>query len=91
MPREVNIEMEFSKVVKEVLANRGIKNSDLAKMTSYSPQYISDLLSGERRWNETSINRVCAALEMTINFEVKTCQDGGGADNDGDTDKTIAL
>lgn len=61
----------FSEVVKKVAASKGIKNKELARMTGYSSQHISDLLSGERRWNEDSINKVCTALDLKIKFEVQ--------------------
>lgn len=66
--------MNFSEVVKNALAVKGIKNSELARSTGYSPQYISDLISGDRRWNEESINKVCEVLEIKVTFEQK---DGG--------------
>ncbi|WP_336774226.1 helix-turn-helix domain-containing protein [Paenibacillus sp. MMO-58] len=60
--------MDFSKAVKEAMEAQGIKRSDVAKASGYSHQYISDLLSGDRRWNEVSINKVSAALNIKINL-----------------------
>lgn len=48
-----------------------MKTSDIAKKTGLSYQYIHDLLSGDRRWNEDTINKVCAALDIQVTFEHK--------------------
>ena len=60
--------MQFSNVVKQKLNKKRLKISDLAKQVGYSTQYISDLLSGKRRWNETVIDKVCQALDIKISF-----------------------
>lgn len=60
--------MDFSKAVKVVMDSKGIKKSEVARATGYSYQHIHDLLSGERRWNEDSINKVCDVLGITINI-----------------------
>lgn len=60
---------DFSEYVKKVMKDKHIRNADLARSTGYSPQYISDLLSGERRWNEDTINKVCNALGIAIKYE----------------------
>ncbi|USK46312.1 helix-turn-helix domain-containing protein [Cytobacillus oceanisediminis] len=62
--------MNFSGVVKEALAQKKMKNVELARLTGYSPQYMSDLISGERRWNEEIIDKVCVALNIDIKYEV---------------------
>lgn len=67
--------MNFSEVVKQAIRARRIKNNELARMTGYSAAYISDLLSGNRRWNEESINKVCKALGVEINFETVEMSD----------------
>ena len=59
---------DFGNMIKKVVSKGALKNAELAKMTGYTPQYISDLLSGKRRWNESTIDKVCQALEITINF-----------------------
>jgi transcriptional regulator with XRE-family HTH domain len=58
--------MNFSKVVKKLLKERDLTASDLARMIGYTPQYIHDLLAGNRRWNETTINKTCEALGIEI-------------------------
>jgi len=64
--------MNFSERVKAILTERGMKASELARITGYSAAYISDLLAGERRWNQDSIDRVCEALGIEVNFFVKS-------------------
>ncbi|MED4124048.1 helix-turn-helix transcriptional regulator [Halalkalibacterium halodurans] len=61
--------MNFTEAVVEAMEKLGLKKSDLARATGYSYQYIRDLLNGERRWNEDSINKVCHALGIQVNFE----------------------
>ncbi len=51
------------------MVEKNVKNSELARMVGHSPQYISDLLSGERRWNEDTISKVCNALGIGIKYE----------------------
>lgn len=58
--------MNFSKTVKKILRERDLTASDLARMIGYTPQYIHDLLAGNRRWNETTINKTCEALGIEI-------------------------
>jgi transcriptional regulator with XRE-family HTH domain len=58
--------MNFTSVVKERLKETGMKRSVLARATGYSAQHIYDLLSGERRWNEESINKVCEVLGLKV-------------------------
>lgn len=60
--------MNFSEAVKKKMSLENIRNSELARITGYSSQYISDLLSGERRWNEDTINKVCGALGIEIKY-----------------------
>ncbi len=62
--------MNFSSVVKDALAQKKMKNVELARLTGYSPQYMSDLISGERRWNEETIDKVCIVLNIDIKYEV---------------------
>jgi predicted transcriptional regulator len=60
--------MNFNDEVKKHMQDKGLKPSDLAKATGYSLQYILDLLKGHRRWNETTINKVCVVLGVKIKF-----------------------
>lgn len=63
--------MDFTEAVKTAMASIGMKKPALAKETGYSYQHIHDLLSGDRRWNEDSIDRVCGALGIQVTFEQK--------------------
>lgn len=60
--------MDFSRIVKQRMAELSVTNSELARRSGYSPQYISDLLSGDKRWNETTMNKVCEALGIEVRF-----------------------
>ena len=61
--------MDFTTIVKNILSQNGMKNAELARQTGYSSQHIHDLLSGDRRWNEDSMNKVCDALGIKVNFQ----------------------
>lgn len=63
--------MNFSETVKKALKSKDLTASDLARMTGYTPQYIHDLLSGNRRWNEVTMNKACEALDIRIQFTQK--------------------
>ncbi|KHF33418.1 hypothetical protein CM49_04366 [Paenibacillus sp. P1XP2] len=58
--------MNFTEAIKIAMDKTGVKKADIARSTGYSYQHISDLLAGERRWNEDSINKVCDALGLKI-------------------------
>ncbi|GAW92452.1 helix-turn-helix domain-containing protein [Calderihabitans maritimus] len=61
----------FSEIVRATMARKRLKISDLARKTGYSQQYISDLLAGNRRWNETTIDKVCKALNLVVEIKSK--------------------
>ena len=61
--------MNFSAIVRKYMKEQKLKVSDLAKSMGYSYQYISDLLSGNRRWNETTMNKACEVLGIRIVVE----------------------
>ncbi|MFP4976350.1 helix-turn-helix domain-containing protein [Paenibacillus sp. CN-4] len=58
--------VDFSKSINKALNQNGLTPSDLARMTGYSPQYVIDVLKGNRRWNETTLNKACNALGLEI-------------------------
>ncbi|WP_369426681.1 helix-turn-helix domain-containing protein [Paenibacillus ehimensis] len=66
--------MNFSEAVKKAMKEMDLRTSDIARTTGYSYQHIYDLLSGERRWNEDSINKVCAALGIKIEIKYGGCR-----------------
>lgn len=61
--------------VKAAMKSKEVTKSDLAKMIGCSYQHIHDLLSGRRRWNEDSIERVCSALGINIAFEIEEAEE----------------
>lgn len=63
--------MKMSNEIKKVLQEKEMTASDLARMIGYSPQYIHNLLDGNRRWNETTIEKTCQALGLEL--QVKSC------------------
>jgi len=64
--------MSMSEAIGKVLKQRDISPSDLARMTGYTPQYVIDLLKGNRRWNETTLTAACDALGLKIEISEKT-------------------
>jgi len=62
--------MNFSKTVKEILKQRNMTITELAGQMGYCTQYVSDLLSGRRRWNETTMDKACEALDIQVVFSV---------------------
>ncbi|WZX99597.1 helix-turn-helix transcriptional regulator [Bacillus sp. FSL W7-1360] len=70
--------MNFTPTVKTAMKNAGLKKSDLARMTGYSYQYIRDLLRGDRRWNEDTIERVSGALGIKVDY--KLCEEVSDVD-----------
>jgi ribosome-binding protein aMBF1 (putative translation factor) len=62
---------DFNELVRTALAQKGMNMTKLAKETDYSLMHILDLIKGNRRWNETSIQRVCDALGIEIHYSLK--------------------
>jgi len=60
--------MDFTKTVKKKMKQNNLNGNDLARKTGYSVTYIYDLLAGHRRWNETTMVKVCKALGIKIDF-----------------------
>lgn len=58
--------LDFSATVKEKLKQVPMSSAGLAREMGYTPQYLSDLLSGERRWNEVTMSKACEALDMEL-------------------------
>jgi transcriptional regulator with XRE-family HTH domain len=68
---EVSIMNGFNELVRVALAQKDMNMTQLAKETGYSLMHISDLIKGNRRWNETSIQRVCDVLGIEIHYSLK--------------------
>ena len=66
--------MEFNFIVKKRMAELKIRPSKLARIVGYSAQHIGDLLAGNRRWNETTMAKVCKVLGIKV---IYTIQDKG--------------
>lgn len=62
--------MNFSEIVKNVLKQRNDTITMLAEQMGYSVQYVSDLLSGRRRWNETTMKKACEVLGIKVNYSI---------------------
>jgi transcriptional regulator with XRE-family HTH domain len=62
--------VNFSEIVKNVLKQRNDTITMLAEQMGYSVQYVSDLLSGRRRWNETTMNKACEVLGIKVNYSI---------------------
>jgi len=63
--------MNFSDVVHKALKEKGMTSYALAKQMGYTPQYIHDLLNGNRRWNEITMAKACDVLGLEIEFKRK--------------------
>ena len=57
----------FRKRLKELLKQRGIIQKDFAKKIGIDRSYLNMLLSGNKRFNEDTIESVCKALGISIN------------------------
>ena len=68
--------MDISSEIKHRMQELSISASELARRTHYSPQYIGDLLAGERRWNETTLGKVCEVLGFKLKLVDTTGTDG---------------
>ena len=60
--------------VKFAMAEQDINVSELANLTGFSTTYISKLLRGEKRWNETTLSKTLQALNLEI--EIKPAPKG---------------
>jgi transcriptional regulator with XRE-family HTH domain len=60
--------MNFTAIVKERMKELDMNRTELARGMGYSINYISDLLAGQRRWNETTISKACETLKIEIQY-----------------------
>lgn len=67
--------LNFSGAFKKAMAIRGLNAGIVARRMGYSPQYISDLLIGYRRWNETTITKACEVLGLKLTIVVLPTND----------------
>jgi len=62
------IMMDFNTVIKKKLGQKKLKITDLARLSGVSYPYLVDLVKGRRRWNEDTIDKVCKALGIKVEF-----------------------
>lgn len=55
--------------VKFAMAEQDINVSELANLTGFSTTYMSKLLRGEKRWNETTLSKTLQALNLEIEIK----------------------
>ncbi len=63
--------MDFSKIARRVIAEKQIKITDIQKKTGYSLQYLYELISGKRRWNEDTISKIYDVLGIELYYKEK--------------------
>ena len=63
--------MDFSKIARRVIAEKQIKITDIQKKTGYSLQYLYELISGKRRWNEDTISNIYDVLGIELYYKEK--------------------
>ena len=61
---------DFNQVVKGELEKTNMTMTQLAKEVGTSPQYISSLLRGDKRWNDTYKQKVSDILGICIEYKV---------------------
>ena len=57
--------------IKDAMSIQDINTSELANLTGFSTTYVSKLLRGEKRWNETTILKTLNALNLEIEIRPK--------------------
>ena len=60
----------FSSAVQNAMLKKKISVAQIARETGYSWSYINDLLKNKRRWNEDTMNKVGAAVGLSIYFRL---------------------
>jgi transcriptional regulator with XRE-family HTH domain len=59
----------INEAVREKLIAKNMSASELAKELNITPQHMSNLLNGKRRWNETLLSKVFQALDIKIQIK----------------------
>jgi len=59
----------FTDSVKFAMAEQDINVSELAHLTGFSVTYMSKILRGEKRWNETTLAKTLKALSLEIEIK----------------------
>ena len=58
--------MNINEILKEKLAEKNLKVTDLSRLSGISYPYCIDLVKGRRRWNEDTIEKACKALGIQL-------------------------
>ncbi len=59
----------INEAVREKLIAKNMSASELAKELNITPQHMSNLLNGKRRWNETLLSKVFQAPDIKIQIK----------------------
>ncbi len=59
----------FTDSVRFAMDEQDINVSELACLTGFSTTYISKILRGEKRWNETTLSKTLKALNLEIEIK----------------------
>lgn len=59
----------INEAVRKKLIAKNMNASELAKELNITPQHMSNLLNGKRRWNETLLSKVFQALDIKIQIK----------------------
>lgn len=58
-------------VIKEAIKIKQTNSSQLAKKIGFSPSYVSEILSGQKRINETIEDKLCKELNIEKNYTIR--------------------
>ncbi|MFF2014977.1 helix-turn-helix domain-containing protein [Paenibacillus sp. NPDC058177] len=58
--------MDFTQAVNKWIKENDSNPTEVARLMNYSPQYIINILNGDRRWNETTIKKACEVLGLRV-------------------------
>ena len=58
--------MNFTEPVKKEMRRKNTQITQLAQMMGCSTSYVSDILTGRKRWNQDTIDKACEALDLEI-------------------------
>ena len=67
--------MKFTETVQQKMQEENISVRELSRRMDRSHVYVGDLIAGHRRWNETTINEACTALNIAISFDEKKAEE----------------
>lgn len=62
---------KINETIQNGLKAKNMKASELARKLDITPQHMSNLLKGKRRWNETLLNKAIRVLNIEIQINLK--------------------